>query len=64
MLQRITRRLLKLTPWERKDKVYVEMFNYANGKAVGSLGGYARLTRHYNMRKVRDQPRDCQMDNT
>lgn len=45
---------------KQKEPPYEEKFILANGKHPTKLGGYARLTRGYDMRNVRDVPRPNQ----
>ena len=41
-----------------KPPVYVEQFNTTKSLSSHGLGGYARITRNYEMRRIRDQARD------
>ena len=49
--------------FRKKEPSYEEKWNIAMGKSPDHLGGYARMTRGYNMRKVRDIPKEMQADN-
>ena len=47
----------------KPEKEYTEEYLYAKGKAQDSLGGYARLVRNYDMRRLKDRSRETQGDN-
>ena len=41
-----------------KPAPYIDQFNTTKSLSTHGLGGYARITRNYGMRRIRDQARD------
>ena len=63
MLKRMANRfsIRRLVTSMKKEPEYIERYTFASGKGT-SMGGYSRLVRGYEMRRVRDVPRHTQMD--